>query len=203
MSPRAIALSAAAALVALGGVYLLIEVRSSGASAPSEKAIAEAAARSGRSVPPPPPPSSSGASGSSGMSATRASIPSIGRSAMQPPRPRDDMAAPNLAQIPGIDVETKTPPPVGAGDAEFEQAMLETNKLYDRHNYEDARQQALKLLEKQPGTVRMLRVVVSSSCILGDAETAQRYWNELPDGDRVQMTERCSRYDVTFTDKRK
>ncbi len=199
MTPRAIALSAAAALVALGGVYLLIEVRSSGASAPSEKAIAEAAARSGRRVATPPPPSEP-----SRTSATRAAIPKP----MQPPRGdkgSDRMAAPSIAQFPGLDVETKSqqPPPEGATDAEFEQAMLETNKLYDRHNYEDARQQALKLLEKQPGTVRMLRVVVSSSCILGDAETAQRYWNELPDGDRLQMTERCSRYDVTFTDKRK
>lgn len=196
MTPRAIALSAAAALVALGGVYLLIEVRSSGASAPSEKAIAEAAARSGRRVASTPEPS--------GPSATRASIPKP----TQPPGPRGDkgidrIASPNIAQFPALDVEPRTPPPEGAGDAEFEQAMLETNKLYDRHNYEEARTQALKLLERQPGTVRMLRVVVSSSCILGDAETAQRYWNELPDGDRVQMTERCSRYDVTFTDKRK
>jgi hypothetical protein len=104
------------------------------------------------------------------------------------------------ATIPGTrvapDVEVKRPPP--ENDADFETAMLETNKLYDRHNYEDARSQALKLLERQPGTVRMLRVVVSSSCILGDAETAQRYWNELPDGDRTQMTERCSRYDIAF-----
>ena len=68
-----------------------------------------------------------------------------------------------------------------------------------QHTRDEARNLALKLLERQPGTTRMLRVVVSSSCILGDGETAQKYWTQLPEFDRGQMTTRCERFGVTFT----
>jgi len=85
-----------------------------------------------------------------------------------------------------------------ATNPDFDAAMLQANKLYDRHSYDEARQLALKLLDRQPGTVRMLRVVVSSSCILGDAEMAQKYWLQLPDFDRGQMSTRCERFGVTF-----
>lgn len=190
MSARALILTAAAALVALGGLYLLIEVRSSGAAAPSEAEVAAKVARQGRPSP---------AATTRPRREETASIPRPTPDAEPPRKERSRFAPSAAAAMPTrfAPSEGKTLPPEGS-DADFETAMLETNKLYDRHNYEDARAQALKLLERKPGTVRMLRVVVSSSCILGDAETAQRYWTELPETDRAQMTERCSRYDIVF-----
>jgi hypothetical protein len=41
--------------------------------------------------------------------------------------------------------------------------------------------------------------VVSSSCILGDADTAQKHWSALPEFDRGQMSTRCARFGITFT----
>ncbi|HUQ05294.1 MAG TPA: hypothetical protein VM261_22475 [Kofleriaceae bacterium] len=194
MSARTVVLGALAALVAIGGVYLLIEVRSSGASAPSEKAIAEASGRPERAD-------------SAGSSERPPRIEDVNagakvRGPIKPPQTPDldRRLAEKLAadgQAPkGAEVEGGTDPAV---NPDLDAAMLEANKLYDRHNYEEARTLALKLLERQPGTVRMLRVVVSSSCILGDGETAQKYWASLPDFDRTQMVTRCERFGVTFT----
>jgi hypothetical protein len=49
-----------------------------------------------------------------------------------------------------------------------------------------------------PGNVRMLRLVVSSACMMGEPDKAQKYWIELPEHDRAQMTTRCARFGVTF-----
>ena len=71
--------------------------------------------------------------------------------------------------------------------------MTESNKAYDRGDYEGARALAIKLLGKEPGNVRMLRVAVSSSCIMSDADLATKYWAQLPAADQAQMSIRCSR----------
>jgi hypothetical protein len=197
MSARTVILGCLAALVAVGGVYLLIEVRSSGAAAPSDKAVKDAVARHARG-------GTSAASSSSGQRAPNiedlnADQPrGEGREMKSPPGVDRRMAGSwKLDTGKGEPAEGEKDDP--ANNPDFDAAMLEANKLYDRHNYEDARGLALKLLDKQPGTVRMLRVVVSSSCILGDGETAQKYWTQLPDFDRGQMTTRCERFGVTFT----
>ena len=70
--------------------------------------------------------------------------------------------------------------------------MCRSNEL------EGARSMALKLLGQEPANVRMLRVVVSSSCIMGDADVATQYWRQLPPSDQQQMSIRCARYQVTF-----
>jgi hypothetical protein len=197
MSIRTILLGALAALVAIGGIYLLIEVRSSGASAPTDLAMNDGA--------------HAGGSGSShapriedlnadrGSSRTRPSgtgLPRKGGQIEPPPTPEIDR---QLAAKLAADSSESSGGPDPAVDPDFDSAMLEANKLYDRHNYEEARTLALKLLERQPGTVRMLRVIVSSSCILGDGDSAQKYWSQLPEFDRTQMTTRCERFGVTFT----
>lgn len=199
MSVRTVVLGLLAALVAVGGVYLLIEVKSSGASSPSDKAVKEAADRHARggsassTSKRAPRIEDLNADGASGRVATP------GGGMKPPPMPdMDRRLAEKIARDSagsGTEVEGANP----AVNPDFDAAMLEANKLYDRHNYEEARNLALKLLERQPGTVRMLRVVVSSSCILGDGETAQKYWTQLPDFDRGQMTTRCERFGVTFT----
>lgn len=188
MSTRVTLLSVAALLVAIGGIYLLVQVKTSGAAAPSEKALAEVA-RHARSAP-------SGTTRPRGEDSTP-SIP-------QPDRPtpaataRGAIATPEAAALPSARFEPTPDEEKGSLDVEFDQSMVEANKLYDRQQFDDARTLALKLLERKPGTVRMLRVVVSSSCILGDAETAQKHWAELPEFDQAQMATRCERFDIKF-----
>jgi hypothetical protein len=188
MSTRSILLGGLAALVAVGGIFLLIEVRSSGASAPTENVVAEAIERpEGGSAKPSPPPQVEDLNAGSARPAASKVKPAM-------PTSIDRRIAEKLNQD-----KAATDAPDPAVNPDFDAAMLEANKLYDRHNYDDARQLALKLLEREPGTVRMLRVVVSSSCILGDGETAQKYWTQLPGFDRNQMATRCERFGVTFT----
>jgi hypothetical protein len=81
---------------------------------------------------------------------------------------------------------------------EGEDLRLEANKLYDRGDYEGARAIAVKTLAESPGNVKLLRVVVSSSCILGDPDTANQYAPQLPPGDRAQMAERCSKFQIAL-----
>jgi hypothetical protein len=46
--------------------------------------------------------------------------------------------------------------------------------------------------------VKLLRVVVSSACILGDPEMAQKYVTELPPLDRSQMADRCAKFEIAL-----
>ena len=79
-------------------------------------------------------------------------------------------------------------------EAEFDTKMDETNRLYDRRDYEGAMTQAKELLSQQPGNVRMLRVIVSSACIMGDEQEASSYFEQLPLRHQRQMQRRCKRY---------
>ena len=79
--------------------------------------------------------------------------------------------------------------------------MAEANKAYDRGEFDEAKDIALKVLAKDPANVRMLRVVVSANCIDGNAAEAQKHYLSLPAPDREQMKVRCDRYGVTFNDK--
>ncbi len=76
----------------------------------------------------------------------------------------------------------------------------EANKLYDRREYEEARALALTLLREHPSSVRMRRVVIASSCIMGDHEIAQQHYLILPEQsrDRSDMRERCLSYGSSF-----
>lgn len=79
--------------------------------------------------------------------------------------------------------------------------MDEANKAYDRGDYEDAKQVAGRVLAQDPSNVRMLRILVSASCIDGDSSGAMSYYARLPAGDQEQMRTRCARYGVSFGDK--
>jgi hypothetical protein len=76
--------------------------------------------------------------------------------------------------------------------------MDEANKAYDRGDFEDAKQVASRVLARFPGNVRMLRIMVSASCIDGDAPVAQAHYARLPPVDQEQMKLRCARYGVAF-----
>ncbi len=74
--------------------------------------------------------------------------------------------------------------------------MNEANRFYDKADYEGARDAALEVLTSSPDNVRMLRIVVSSSCIMAEEEMATRYYAALPDRDKRQMARRCTRYGI-------
>ena len=96
--------------------------------------------------------------------------------------------APDRAVVPGEEVK-------------LDAMMDEANKAYDRGDLDDAKTIAGKVLARSPTNVRMLRIMVSASCIEGDNATAQTHYMNLPPGDREQMKVRCARYGITFPDK--
>jgi hypothetical protein len=78
--------------------------------------------------------------------------------------------------------------------------MIEANKAYDRGDTDEAREIAKRIVDAEPGNIRMLRILVSTSCLDGDAAAAKQYYATLPKGDQAQMQTRCARYGVNFTD---
>ena len=76
--------------------------------------------------------------------------------------------------------------------------MDQANKHYDKGEWEDAKLIAAKVLTKQPNNVRMMRIMVSASCVDGDVGVAQKWFDQLPKSDREQMKVRCDKYAVTF-----
>ena len=83
-------------------------------------------------------------------------------------------------------------------------AFDEANRAYDRGDFENARAMANKLLTKNPGNVRLMRIVVSAACMTGDtSETVAATFRQLPPNDRDQMRVRCERYNVHFADSTK
>lgn len=87
-------------------------------------------------------------------------------------------------------------------DIKKDELMATANKAYDHGDFDEAITIAKKVLSNDPANTRMLRIVVSASCILDDAATAQRNYLLLPVGgnDRADMKKRCDRYGVTFTE---
>jgi hypothetical protein len=87
-------------------------------------------------------------------------------------------------------------------DIKKDELMSTANKAYDHGDFDEAIVIAKKVLANDPANTRMLRIVVSASCILDDAATAQKNYLLLPIGgnDRADMKKRCDRYGVTFTE---
>lgn len=79
---------------------------------------------------------------------------------------------------------------------ELREKMREANKSYDRQEYDEAVKSALDILKKHPRNIRMLRVVVSSSCFMGEPDRAKKYYAKLPKRDKSHMRIRCSRMKI-------
>jgi thioredoxin-like negative regulator of GroEL len=77
--------------------------------------------------------------------------------------------------------------------------MANANRAYDHGDYEEARQIASQVLIRQPSNARMLRILVSSSCVEGDAVAAQASMTQLSAADQEQMRARCQRYGINLT----
>jgi hypothetical protein len=169
------------AVLVLGlGVYLLVEVRAQ---------PAPLAPATGRATPAPVPVAPPAAE-------TPDEPARVTRATPPPP------AAPATARVAAPALASAPPPsePALVGP-KLEAAMAEANKAYDRGELEDAKQLAGRLLAQDPTNVRMLRIMVSASCLDGDSTVAQAHYARLPAGDQEQMKVRCARYGITFPDK--
>ncbi len=188
---RYVALAGTAALVLGLAVYLFVEVRAQPARAeaperapatrvarePASSGVEPARAAREREIDAEERPGASVSPAPTPAAAPRSSGPII----RQPPR--------------GPDGE-----PTELAPHKLDAIMAEANKAYDRGDLDEAKAIARKVLQTSPNNVRMLRVVVSASCIAGDAAEAQASYVLLPDFDREQMRTRCARYGVSFTE---
>jgi hypothetical protein len=185
---RYLALAIASIAVVGAGVYLFVEVKATPAQAQPGATPAAPAARPTAPI------------------AEASESPPVA-----PPPPATPHAPPQV--IPNVRVDPHPPPPpppglaggpdIPTGDdvkiaVKLDEAMDQANKAYDQQEFEDARKIAARVLAKQPNNIRMLRIMVSSSCIDGDPTVAQKYYPMLPKFDQAQMKARCDRYGITF-----
>jgi len=181
VSARNVLLGLVAAAVLIAGVYLFIEVRSTTtaiAASPSPH-TPEAAQASADHAPPDrhgaPPAVHEDHVAGTGVSA--------------PP-------APTIASDEESSDETAAA--LDRPNPKIDAIMDQANKHYDKGEWEDAKLIAAKVLTKQPNNVRMMRIMVSASCVDGDVGVAQKWFDQLPKADREQMKVRCDKYAVTF-----
>ena len=193
VSVRHAALSIGAALVLGLGVYLFVEVRAQ----PSPVA---GPARAAPPVPASPPAAARVEPQTRAVAAPPVAAPPVAplRAAPAAPPPGSS-PAPSLAGSDNPLAALDAPGPIEG--PRLEAVMAEANKAYDHGEYDDAKSIASRLLARQPGNVRMLRIMVSASCVDGDAPAAQASYARLPPADQAQMRVRCARYGVAFADK--
>lgn len=116
----------------------------------------------------------------------------------RPRNPPDDTRI-NPRNDPRANVGSSPSPPAPVAD-EGAQALKRrmdlSNRYYDRGEYDLAVEQALTILEEQPDNVRMLRVMVSAGCLMGEEEQAREYFPKLPSDAQRVMRIRCARYGI-------
>jgi hypothetical protein len=179
------------ALLVLGmGVYLFVEVRAQ----PAPVVVARA-----RPAAPEPDLATESADTSVQPVASPHGAPPGGVPGGAPEPPPPPLPARPLADPPPRDVPAAQDGPLTG--PKLDAVMAEANKAYDRADYEEAKQVAMRVLAQEPTNVRMLRIVVSASCIDGDSVVAQAHYARLPAHDQEQMRVRCGRYGVVFADK--
>ncbi|HUH03814.1 MAG TPA: hypothetical protein VML75_17585 [Kofleriaceae bacterium] len=81
-------------------------------------------------------------------------------------------------------------------DPELKKRMDEVSAAYDSGDYPTAHQLAIEVLGDSPRNIKMLRVVVSTSCSQGEGDLARKYAELLPERDRKAMATRCTRWGV-------
>ncbi len=176
---------AVAAVAVLGlGVYLFVEVRAT---------PAQAQAPAGGQRPAAPPSDTPVVAAPSHDAPSAPPLHPTAAPAHDGPAPQ--LASDDTDSQPAFDPNAPLKP-----DVKLDAVMDQANKAYDHQDFEEARLIAGKVLQKDPKNIRMLRIMVSSTCIEGDSAAAQKYFELLPKGDREQMKARCDRYGVTFKD---
>ncbi|MEO8840315.1 MAG: hypothetical protein ABI591_32785 [Kofleriaceae bacterium] len=179
---RHVLLGVLATLVVVGGVYLFIEVRATSAG------VTPAASHVEAKAPPPPVEADSARTGEH-----RWTAPKSGGMSGSSPRPVVAPAQEDESTDDTIAALERANPKLDA-------IMDQANKHYDKGEFEDAKAIAGKVLSQQPTNIRMMRIMVSSSCVDGDQPVAQKWFEHLPKPDREQMKVRCAKYEVTFKD---
>jgi hypothetical protein len=200
VSIRTILLSVAGGLVTIAIILLFVDVRSAPAK-PNPQKVLEAQQKYKRTH---SAPTAANLEDPWARSATEpAREPKLGldpgdraldaaREAAADPEPPPSIPTPQAASTPDLENDPRL---------ETSNAKDEANRLYDKQDYEGAVQRAEQVLKEEPGDIRMLRVVVSSSCQLGDADKAKQYYSQLPPHDQNQMNRRCQRFGITFADQ--
>lgn len=184
MSPKSLVLAAAAIAVLVMGVYLFVQVRSTPAQASGSAATPLATPHHDQVA-----------------EARQPEKRDHGSPAATEPKPiTRGIQTPQATPDPGLAPVEPTNPEDQKVDLKMDNLMEMANKAYDRQDFEEATAIAGKLLSKDPTNIRMLRIMVSSSCIQGDSVLAQQHYEKLPKFDREQMKQRCDRYGVTFKD---
>lgn len=194
MQVRNIVVAAAGGLIFVALLYLSVAVNAKPNNGASEAELAAARSYHNRHQRPNP-------SASVRPPPLRRSTPSINRSRARPtprtettnerrvrPNPRTAFNRPRTKPLRGL--------PPGNKGVELRERMREANKAYDRQDYEEAVKSALAILKEHPRNIRMLRVVVSSSCFMGEADRAKEYYKKLPKRDQAHMRIRCSRQKI-------
>jgi hypothetical protein len=174
-----LAITGAAVLVL--GVYLFFAVRGTAAATPTVV---------------PGPASAVAPTASEPVHATpsRTAPRAIASAAPTQPAPTDEGSAPSYDDQPfDVDDAMRT-------NVKLELIMDQANRSYDHQDYSKAKQIALHVLGQQPGNIRMMRIMVSASCMDGDLAVAQTYYTQLPKSDREQMKRRCDANGVTLQD---
>jgi hypothetical protein len=190
---RSILLAVSGGLVLVAIIALFMEVREAPAR-PNQAKIDEARQKHKRTRSTPAPGNLSDPWSRNTADTPAAPTPRVGVETPSIPPPEvEERPEPPTAR------EAATPDLEGDPRLEISSAKDEANRLYDKMDYEGALQKALAVLEKEPGDIRMMRVVVSASCQLGDADKAKQYWQQLPPHDQNQMTRRCQRFGITFS----
>lgn len=192
MQPRSIVLAAFAGLIFLALVYLSVKVNAdpdNGASAAElQQAMAYHKRHKRRAPKVTPPP----------RTRPRSRVTRPPRTKTRPAErtrrpPPADRARPTIRRSRPVRTVSLSRSNRGV---QLRKRMREANRAYDRQNYEEASKRALEILKEHPRNVRMLRVVVSSACFMGNEDQAREYYTKLPKRDKTHMRIRCSRMKI-------
>ncbi len=194
MQVRSIVLAGFAGIIALALVYLSVKVNASPATGATDQELAQARAfhkrnkRGTASVTTRPP--------TSFRSKPRVNRRTPRTKPTTAKRDRTSSVSKNMWNRPRTKPMRKLSLKGKNRGTELREKMREANKAYDRQDYDEATKQALEILKTHPRNIRMLRVMVSSSCFMGEADTAKKYYAKLPKRDKAHMRIRCSRMKI-------
>lgn len=180
MTVRHILLTVAALAVFGLGIYLFLEVRATPATADVPRRA--------------DPPARAEPEKAEPVKDSAPSTVSIPKRGAEPRNPRP-------WKTPATRTRPEEVKPTGTEVKNLDALMSEANKAYDRGEFDEAKSFATQALKLDVANVRMLRIMVSASCIDGASIEAQKYYLLLPAPDREQMKIRCDRYGVSFNEK--
>jgi hypothetical protein len=113
----------------------------------------------------------------------------------RPTEPDPDQPTPPIATIaPRVAPQLSDLPDPASAD--ITELMDVATRYYDRGDYQTAEEIAVSSLERFPQNIKMLRIVVSTSCIMGNETQARGYYEQLPARDQRDMKRRCTGWGI-------